>query len=293
VSGADRARQALATAVDQNLDGWQAVAAGWERQRGFVWDMTREVSERLVELLDPRPGETILELAAGPGDTGFLAAAQLEPDGRLLSTDIAPDMVEAARRRAAALELSNTEFAVADAQRLDLPDASVDGVLCRWGYMLVPDPGAALAETRRVLRSDGRVAFAVWAEHERNPWGTAAGRALVGLGLMDKPDPSAPGPFALGVEDHLLELVRAAGLSVELSEEIAVSWRTESFDEWWSVQHDLSRLLATALAQLTTDDVARVREATRANLAAYEADDGQMDIPGVSRIVLARRLGSS
>jgi SAM-dependent methyltransferase len=284
-----RARRELAAATDQSADGWQTVAAGWERQRGFLWDMTRNVSERLVELLDPRPGETILELAAGSGDTGFLAAARLGPGGRLLSTDVAHDMVESARRRAAELELDNAEFAVADAQSLDLPDASVDGVLCRWGFMLMPDPGAALAETRRVLRPGGRAALAVWAEPERNPWGTAAGRALVGLGLMDKPDPGAPGPFALGVEERLLDLVQEAGLNVERSEEIPVHWRTASFEAWWDVQRDLSRLLATALAQLSADDVARVREATRANLAAHEAGDGRMEIPGVCRLVLARR----
>ena len=58
---------------------WRAVAAGWERRRTLFWDSTRVVSERLVELLDPRPGETILDLAAGPGDTGFLARAAAAP----------------------------------------------------------------------------------------------------------------------------------------------------------------------------------------------------------------------
>ena len=82
--------------VNENVDAWQSVAAGWERQRPLFLDSTRVVSERLVELLDPQPGETILELAAGPGDTGLLAASSLTPGGRLVSTDFAPEMVQAA-----------------------------------------------------------------------------------------------------------------------------------------------------------------------------------------------------
>ena len=97
------------------------VAAGWERRRALFWDATRPLSERMVELLDPQPGETILELAAGPGDTGFLAAERLGPGGRLLSTDVAPEMVDAARRRAAELGVTNADFRVLDAARSTCP----------------------------------------------------------------------------------------------------------------------------------------------------------------------------
>jgi SAM-dependent methyltransferase len=247
------------------------------------------VAERLVDLLDPQPGETILELAAGPGDTGFLAAERVGERGRLLSTDIAPEMLDAARRRASELRLDNVEFAIQDGQRLDLPDMSVDGVLCRWGYMLMESPGAALAETRRVLRPGGRVSLAVWAESERNPWGTAAGRALVGLGFMARPDPEAPGPFRLGDQSRLHSVVEEAALEVVHSDEITVTWRPRDFDYWWEVQRDLSRMLSSALAELGPDDVAHVREATHANLRSYEAADGSLSIPGVCRVLLARR----
>ena len=76
-----------------------------------------------------------------------------------------------------------------DAQAIDLADGSVDGVVCRWGYMLVPDPGAALGETFRVLRPRRPRRFTVWAEAAANPWGTAVGRALLELGLIEKPGP--------------------------------------------------------------------------------------------------------
>jgi SAM-dependent methyltransferase len=243
----------------------------------------------MVYLLDPQPGETVLELAAGPGDTGFLAAERLGASGRLISTDIALEMVEAARGRAAELGLVNVEFRVADAQAVDLPDACVDGALCRWGYMLMPNPARALGETRRVLRAGGRVALAVWAESERNPWGTAAGRALIELGHVERPDPDAPGPFRLGEERRLLALVREAGLDVIEAGEVTVTWRAESFEHWWEIQSDLSRLISTTLGELSPAERDRFRRTMARNLEPYADGGGALVIPGVCRVVLARR----
>ena len=111
----------------------------------------------MIELLEPVPGQRILDLAAGPGETGFIVLPLIQPGGELLSTDAAPEMVEVARRRAATLGLDGVEFAVEDAARLTLPDDSVDGIICRFGLMLVPDMESAAAEIARVLRPGGRV----------------------------------------------------------------------------------------------------------------------------------------
>ena len=86
----------------------------------------------------------------------------MAPTGGVILSDQAEAMLEGARARAGELRLTNVEFQVWNAEWIDLPVASVDAVLCRWGYMLMADPGAALSETRRVLRPGGRVAFAVW-----------------------------------------------------------------------------------------------------------------------------------
>ena len=82
-----------------SLDTWQRMAEGWNSERKWVWESSRIVSEWMVQAIDPRPGQTILEIACGAGDTGFAAAEKVEPTGRLISTDFAPNMVEAARRQ--------------------------------------------------------------------------------------------------------------------------------------------------------------------------------------------------
>ena len=277
-----------AVTTDEQRAGWRAVAAGWERQRSAMWAMSRPVSERLVELLAPEAGETILELAGGSGDTGYLAAEPIGPTGRLIESDFVVEIVDSARRRAAELGVENVDFRVLDAQAVALPDASVDGVVCRWGFMLTADPARALAETERVLRPGGRVAFAVWGTAEENLWASIVGRVLVGHGLVPPPEPDAPGPFRLGDRDRVRALVDGAGLELVVHEDVPVTFRHESFDDFWESTQDVSRALQTAIESADSEVVEAVRAELAGQLAAFE-DEGSLVLSGVTQVVLARR----
>lgn len=163
---------------------WEAMAPGWERWRAQLAEALTPVREWLIGRIRPRPGETVLELGAGTGETGFEAAALLGDDGQLVSTDFSPEMVEVARRRGTELGLGNVDYRVIDAERIELDSGSVDGVLCQSTYMLTADPAAALAETRRVLRPGGRLALSVWGAPDRNPWASIGGMILVERGHL-------------------------------------------------------------------------------------------------------------
>jgi SAM-dependent methyltransferase len=231
----------------------------------------------------------VVELAAGAGDTGFLAAERVGPAGRLLSTDVAPEMVEAARRRAAELGLERVEFLVADAAALPLDEASVDGILCRFGLMLVPDPAQALGEIARVLRPGARVAIAVWADSARNDWMTAAARTALELGLVERPDPRAPGPFRLSDPDELRGLVDSAGLRIDALEDVPLTWRASSLQEWWEATLDMSRMLAALVERIAPAEAAAVRAGAEQRLSRYVAADGSIAVPGLARALLASR----
>src|SRR5262249_59649528 len=112
----------------------------------LLWQSPRSVREWLGARLDPQPGQTILDLAAGTGETGFLAASRLGPEGRLITSDLSPGMLEAAERVAAGLGVTNAEFRVLDGEHIELPDASIDGGVSRVGYVLKGDPPRALAQ---------------------------------------------------------------------------------------------------------------------------------------------------
>src|SRR3954471_4824702 len=205
---------------EQSQETWDKMAAGWEKRREWMMRITAPANDWVAEKLAPEPGQTILDIAAGTGDLGFMVAERVGGEGRVISTDFAEDMVDVARRNGEGRGLGNVEYRVMDAERMDLEDDSVDGVVCRWGYMLMADPGAALKETRRVLRDGGRLSFAVWRTPDRNPWAAVPGMTLVQRGHMPPPEQGAPGIFALGDPDHIRDLVTGAGFGEPELEEI-------------------------------------------------------------------------
>ena len=204
-----------------SLENWEAAASGWRRRRELIDAFGAPVAHWMIEAVAPQPGERVLELAAGLGETGLLAAELVAPGGEVIVSDQAEAMLEGARERAAELGIENVSFQVLGGEWIDLPLASVDIALCRWGYMLMADPAAALAETRRVLAPGGRLAAAVWDSIERNPWASLPGQELAEHGLA--PPPAAaqqPGPFALGDAARFAELLADAGFTEVVVEDL-------------------------------------------------------------------------
>jgi ubiquinone/menaquinone biosynthesis C-methylase UbiE len=268
------------------LENWAAMAGGWERTRTEREKSAAPVTEWLVRELAPRPGDTVLELAAGQGDVGFEIAAVLGKNGRLISSDFSPAMVEIARRRSAELDLTNVEHRILDAEQIELAEDSVDGVLCRWGYMLMPNPAAALAETRRVLRSGGRLAFSVWSSHARNLWISVAAGILVAHGHMPAPEPGEPGMFVLGDEELLRRLVESVGFATVRIEEVAVHSNYPSVDEYVRRSTEMGGMFSRAWAEAHQEERERMKDEFREAFAPF-AVDGGYELPGVSLCVVA------
>jgi ubiquinone/menaquinone biosynthesis C-methylase UbiE len=264
-----------------SYETWQAMAAGWDRDRNWMWEASRAVSENLLEALRPGPGQTILELAAGTGETGFAAARAMGPTGRVISTDFAPEMVAAARRESKRLGLRNVEHREMDAEHMDLPDNSVDGVLCRWGYMLMADPAKALAETRRVLRPGGRLSLSVWGAGERNPWASVPARALIKHTGAPPPRPEQPGIFAMADPERVRLLLGDAGFAEPRLEEVEVWWRFERFADYWRYVTDLAGGIAVMLQAMPEADREAVRMLVEQDARAFRIDGG-LALPGVA-----------
>jgi SAM-dependent methyltransferase len=266
---------------------WERASRGWGEMRAVFQAAAEPVSQWLVERVDPQPGLRVLELAAGPGDTGLRAAELLRPMGTLILTDVSEGMLDVARARAQELGISNVEFKVMDAEWIDLPTADVDGVLCRWGYMLLADPGAALRETRRVLKPGGTVALAAWTGPEDNPWASVPSAELVRMGAIPPPDPSAPGQFAWRDSAVIADALEEAGFVLADIDQVAFEFRFPSLDDWWDAQLALSVGLRDAVAGLTPAQRDDLRDAIDARLAEFVADDGSVGLPARTHVAAA------
>ncbi len=178
--------------------GWDLAADDYEP----LWQsQLAEARSNLLAFASPSAGEQVLDIACGTGSVAFEAARAVGPHGRVLGVDLSGQMVDAARQRAAELELSNCTFARMDAERLALADASFDVALCGLGLMYMPDPEQALHEMRRVLRPGGRLALAVWGERSRCGWS-----ALFEIVDAEVTGEVCPLFFRLGQRDTLARL---------------------------------------------------------------------------------------
>jgi ubiquinone/menaquinone biosynthesis C-methylase UbiE len=260
---------------------WETMAPGWDRWRDAIEATSVPIREWMLRELAPKPGETLLELASGFGDVSHAAAGRVGESGHVISTDFSPTMVESARRRGDELGLENVEYRVMDAEDIELEDDSVDGVLCRCGYMLMPDPAAALAETRRVLSAGGRLALAVWREADRNPWISIIARMLVELGHVPPPEPGAPGMFTMARDERVRELLEGAGFEVLRIEEIPVVFTYPSLDEYVERAKDTGGIFARVWRGLSDDERVELESAFGEAFAPYERDGGY-EFPGVA-----------
>ena len=265
---------------------WEQVAEGWGKRADHIRDVSLPLSQRMVESLGLSPGQRVLELAAGPGDTGFLAAQKIAP-GTLVTSDGSEAMLEVARARARELAIDNVEFKTLELEWIDLPTASVDAVICRWGIMLCVDPATAASEIRRVLKPGGRLSVAVWDRADLNPWATLDWQAVTELGHMDPPDESGPGMFALAPAPRLRELLENAGFLDVLVDGLELDRPYANVEEYLAETLELSGTFSEVWASLDETQRSGVIERIDSLVSPYRVADGSVRLPGRSLVAVA------
>ena len=266
---------------------WGQQARGWSAQAERMALATMPVSVWMVDALDLQPGHEVLELAAGTGEVGFLAAEQIVPGGTLVSSDFVPEMITVAQGRAERLGITNVRFRQIDAESIDQPAASLDGVLCRWGYMLMADGEAALRETRRILRPGARVALAAWTSPTENPWASLPSAELARRGYAERPDPDAPGQFAWARNGIIEERLNGAGFGEHEIDVVDFILAFPSFDDWIATQRDLATRFREALDGLDASERDDVLASVREQALPFVLQDGSLALPARTWVAVA------
>jgi SAM-dependent methyltransferase len=265
----------------QQRTGWGAQAQQWYAHLEVIERQWGALSDGLLELARVTTGDRVLDLACGAGDPALATAGRVGPAGMVIATDISPDMLAFAALRAAAAGLDNVEIHEMDAEAIDLPDASVDVVLCRLGLMFLPDLDRALTGVHRVLVPGGRFATAI-------PW-RPAGHAvphLIGMILdaLDQPTPppapGQPGIFSLADASVVCAALERAGLTDIHVIPCAVAHDYRSPDEWIDFLLALNVPLRQHLASVSDERIRHARRAAIDAAAPYLQSDGHIRFAG-------------
>jgi len=270
----------------ESRDRWVRAAEGWEARAVQMARDTMPVSTRMVDLVKPQPGHTILDLAAGMGDTGYLAAELIQPGGTLITSDFAPEMLTAAQKRAPIN--ADVRFKQIDLSApIDVEAASIDGVLCRWGYMLLNDPEFALRETRRILKRDAAVALAAWCGPDDNLWSALPVRILQARGILDRDEPGAPGQFTWQDPNVIEDTMATAGFLEPEIEAVDFAMRYDDVDDWWVAQTQTSTRTGDADKQMDFATRSDVLAELEAAAAPFTQPDDSLIIPARTWVATA------
>jgi SAM-dependent methyltransferase len=207
-------------------------------------------------------------------------------------TDLVPEMLDIAARRARALGVANIETKVCSADELPFDDAVFDSVSVRFGYMFFPDVAKATAEFARVLRPGGRLCSSVWVKPEANPWTTIAMQAIASEAVVTPPDPDGPGMFRCAAPGYVTALYEGAGLRDVAEWDVDVELVTQSPEEYWEMISEHVSLAVAALQQVDEPARERIRTQAVATVSAFQKD-GEVRVPGVARCIVGTKHDGS
>lgn len=258
---------------------WNKDGAAWRRWNPTLDRWYGEATRQMLELARIRPGQRILDIAAGAGEPAVSAAERVGPDGYVLATDISEGIVELARQVAQERGLRQVETRVMDGEKLDLPDASFDAVLCRLGLMYMPHPVTALREWRRVLKPQGRVAVVVFSTPDRNPWGALPAAIIRQRAQLPPPVAGQPGPFSLGAPGVLDDAFRQAGFAAPAVLAVPVPNRAASAAAYVRVAREAFGAFNAMMAHLPLPEREAVWNDVEAAMRNFESAGG-FEVPG-------------
>jgi SAM-dependent methyltransferase len=203
----------VTTPNEPQAEYWEERAQSWLDSEEQIEIVSGHFGSMTIDRLSPQPGEHVLDVGCGAGPTTIELATRTRPGGGAHGVDIAPSMVAAARRRAAAAGVEGASFAVADAQQGDLGRGVFDAAFSRFGVMFFADPVAAFTHLRGALSTEGRLAFVCWQDIFVNEWMLVPGSAVVSVtgALPPMPGPGEPGPFSLADPGRIEQVLTEAG----------------------------------------------------------------------------------
>lgn len=260
---------------ETTLAQWQDAAEAWNAWGPTLSTWLGPATERMLDMAHVGPGSHVLDVAAGAGEQTLATALRVGPQGRVLATDLSPNILEFASRAARAAGLSQVETRAIDGERLDeLPAESFDAAISRVGMIYFPDQQRALAGVRHTLKSGGRFATITYSTAERNGFFSLPVSIIRERAQLPAPLPGHPGPFSLGTPEVLRTTLDQAGFRDVEIEVVEAPLCLGSAKECLRFERESFGALHQMLGGLSDVEQEAVWEEIEEALRRYETPDG-------------------
>ena len=271
--------------LSDTLREWRESAKYWETHARTIQTMFAPVTAALIEEAGIVEGDTVLDVAGGPGEPSLTIAEKVGPAGSVMCTDAVAEMVAAAEGEAARRGVKNIQFQQCQADSLPFENNSFDAAVSRLGVMFFPDPVAALREMLRVTKKEGTLSFAVWHESNANPFAYIV-TDVISRHIDTQPaDPDAPGAFRFAEPGKLARVLAEAG-AVHVQERL-LKFQMEapiSREEFWEMRSGTSGTLREKLDALSSDLRLTIANEIKEAVAEFFPNE-QMSFPAQMLIV--------
>jgi ubiquinone/menaquinone biosynthesis C-methylase UbiE len=244
---------------EQQKETWNRFAAGWKKWDPVTMKFLQPMKEAIISYLQPEDGQKILDIAAGTGEPALSIAAAIK-NGIVTITDISAEMLEIAREKANAKNITNIETVLCDASELPFENSSFDAVSCRFGFMFFPDMQLAANEIRRVLKPGGRFATTVWNFPEKNIWVTAIMGTIMRLMEIPAPPPDVPGMFRCCKPGRMRTILENAGFRHIEEREVVFNLNLDNIEQYWAMMTEIGASVTAALSQADEGMRSKIKE---------------------------------
>jgi SAM-dependent methyltransferase len=264
---------------------WSNSAPFWEKHHAVIRQMFAPVAQALVDDAQIRAGQSILDVATGPGEPALTVAALIGPEGKIIGVDPIPEMIAGARRAADRLGLKNAKFEVASADELPFSGSTFDVAISRFGVMFFPSPFDGIREMLRVLKPEGKLALAVWSSAERNPFFSVLSKIIDRYFDPTPLEPDAPDALRFAIPGKLLAIFSQAGVAAPVERIMKFNIEAPvSIEEFWTLRCELSDSIPKKLAALSGQQSAEVKRLALEAFREYSSDRG-MSFPAEALIL--------
>lgn len=268
---------------------WDRFSAGWKKWDDMIMTAMKPVGDALINSLQVKGSEKILDVASGTGEPG-LTLSNLLPNGAVTGTDLSEKMVSIANENGVKRGISNYRSQTNDATKLPFSNNAFDHIICRFGIMFIPDVTKGLGEMARVMNKGGKMAIAVWAAPEKNPFITIMASIIMKKLDLPKPPGDSPGIFRCAQPGYTSQLLRNAGLKDITETNLKGTAEFESAEQYWEILSDVAGPLMQALEKAPKETINEVEEAVITEARNYTTD-GRILTPWEAIIVTGVKTG--